>query len=168
MAKVKTIAANAEKLGANDQEAATDSAVKFISEFPEFRFALICKDEHGKTIYKTDANGNNKTPEIKEYSFVKVNGHKDPKTGKVDPNTAFSFFIVSKEDHGSDYDTILKRLRDLSKNPMYYLYTEDDYFAHRNPEAFRIAKEKVELETERDQWKAKAEELERKLGFRKQ
>jgi hypothetical protein len=164
----KSIAANADVLGKNDVAVSGDTAVKFITEFPEYSFCIIDKDENGKVIETTNAAGNNKVPVVKEFKFVKVNGHRDPKTGKIDPNTAFSFFIVSKEEHGRYYNEILKLLKSRAANPMYYMYTEDDYFAHRNPEAFRIAKEKVALENERDEWKLKAEELEKKLGFRKQ
>lgn len=164
MAK-KTIAASAEKLGVNDV-AADDESVKFISDYPEKSFMMPVIGEDGKQTYHTDANGNGKLADWKEYKFTKISGHKN-KDGKVDPTTAFSFFIVSKKHHGADYERILAKLTKDAQNPANRIFTEDDHFKKRNPEAFRIASERQALESEIEAKNKRIVELESRLGFKK-
>jgi hypothetical protein len=140
--------------------------VKYISDFPEFYFMLRALDEKGEPIFHTDAEGNNKLPSYTQLSFVRVYAHKG-KDGKVDANTAFSFFVVDKAVQGNDVARIVESLEKLRANPMYRLYTEDDHFRKRNPEAYRIAKENAALVGERDAMAQRVEELEKKLGFKK-
>lgn len=164
MAK-KNISDNAEKLGSNDVEVKGD-AVKFISDFQEQLFMLPVLDENGKQAFNTDADGNKKVKAFKTYQFTKVSGHKN-KDGKIDPTTAFSFFVVDPEKHGTDYKRILEKLTALSKNPINKMYTADDHFKKRNPEAYRIAKDKQELEDKLSEKDRLIEELNKKLGFQK-
>lgn len=163
MAK-KNIAANADKLALND-ERPEDGAVKFISKIPDFHFLLPVLGTDGKQEYHFDANGNSKLPTIKEYHFVKVYAQKGH-DGKPDPSTAYCFFIASQKDHGADFPRIVDLLNKYKSNPRYQLFTEDDYFKNRNPEAFRIAKEKSDLEDQVAQKNARIEELEKRLGFK--
>jgi hypothetical protein len=164
MAK-KKISDNAEKLGANDVET-TGEAVKFISEFREQFFMMPVLDENGKQVLNTDAEGNKETKAFKRYDFVKVDGHKN-KDGKIDPTTAFSFFICDPEKQGADYKRFLDKLTALSKNPINKMYTADDHFKRRNPEAFRIAREKQDLEEKLSEKDRLIEELNKKLGFKR-
>jgi hypothetical protein len=165
MAK-KNIAANAEKQGAQDQKPSTPESIKFISDFPEFRFDLEVLDENGKKIFHTDANGNNKLPDVKKFSFIKVPPHKNA-DGKIDPRSAFCFFIADPEKHGAYFHRIVEKLTGYTKNPMYKMYTDEGHFQKRNPEAFRIAKEKVEREEVIDKQAQEISELKSRLGIKK-
>jgi hypothetical protein len=165
MAK-KNIAANADTLAVNDLKP-EDGAIKFISKIPDFHFILPVLDDAGKQVIKYDANGGKPLPEIKEYHFTKVYAQKGS-DGKPDPSTAYCFFIASQSTHGKDFQRIVDNLNKHKTNPRFQLFTEDDYFANRNPEAFRIAKEKSELEDAIAQKNARIEELEKRLGFKKQ
>jgi hypothetical protein len=158
----RSVAQNADKAGDNDVSVSSDKAVKFVSTRQEFFFSLKTLDENGNHIKTTNADGNNAVPQFTTYQFVKVAGHRDQRTGKIDPSTAFCFFIVDPETHGKDYSRILDELNRMRSNPIYQLYNDDEYFKQRNPEAYRIAKEKEEIV---DVWKLKVEELEKKLGF---
>jgi hypothetical protein len=164
MAK-KKISDNAEKLGANDVET-TGDAVKFISEFREQFFMMPVLDENGKQVVNTNAEGNKTTKAFKQYEFTKVSGHKN-KDGKIDPTTAFCFFIVEREKYGTDFQRIVDKLTALSKNPINKMYTADDHFKKRNPEAFRIAREKQDLEDKLSEKDRLIEELNKKLGFKR-
>ena len=166
MAK-KSVAAEADLVGGNDRKVESDKAVKFVSNRQEFHFMLTEQDSDGKQVFHTDADGNNKIKSYKQYSFVKVAGHKDPKTGKVDPSTAFSFFIVDPTVHGREYNRILDHLNKMRSNPLYQMFNDDEHFNQRNPEAYRIAKEKVELQETVAAKDARIAELEKKLGFNK-
>lgn len=164
MAK-RTIAANAEKLGTNDV-ATPVGAIKYISDYKENHFMLPKVDAAGNKTYHTDANGNNKLPDYTEYHFTKISGHKN-KDGKIDPNTAFCYFIVDPAVHGSDFQRIVDMLEKNRLNPKNKIYTEDDYFRKRNPEASRIAMEKEEIMEKLSEKDKQIEELKAKLGFRK-
>ncbi|MCW8966099.1 MAG: hypothetical protein OQK82_05375 [Candidatus Pacearchaeota archaeon] len=153
------------KLGLNDVE--SPDSIKYICEFKNgYMFVMPLLDNNGEVVYKTDAKGNNKVPETVEYKFTNVTGHKNL-DGKVDPNTAFSFFNVSKEVHGADYDRIVAKLDKECKNPRNKMFREDDHFKKRNPEAFKIAEEKAKMERMITQIKeekdAKIAELEKQL-----
>jgi hypothetical protein len=167
MAK-KSIAAHAEKQGENDQKPTTPEAIKFISDFPEFRFDLEVLDENGKKVFHTDANGNNKLPDVKKFAFIKVPPHKNA-DGKIDPRTAFCFFIAdpAPEKHGPYFQRIVDKLTAYTKNPMYKMYTDEGHFHKRNPEAFRIAKEKVESEEKIDKLTQENAELKSRLGLKR-
>ncbi len=167
MAK-KNLAAMAEKIGANDQVNTKETAVKFISDIPEYHFLIRAIDEKGELEFHTDANGNGKLPTYQEYHFTKIASQRDPKTGKFDPSTQKCFFIVDPEVHGRYFKPIVETLTRLKANPISRLYTEEEYFRKRNPEAYRIAKEKRDLEDEIAKRDSRIEELEKKLGFRKQ
>jgi hypothetical protein len=87
---------------------------------------------------------------------------------RADQNLAYSIFIVDPEKHGDILASRLtQRLEELRTNPGNRLYTSEDHFAKRNPEAFRIAKEKSDLENTISSKDARIEELEKKLGFTK-
>jgi hypothetical protein len=159
--ETKSIAANAE----NNVETKT-GCVKFISTFRQFHFDIKKLDEKGEQIFHVNPNSNHKLFEFKHFEFVPVSGHKG-KDGKIDPNTAFCFFIVDPEKHGKDFPAIISKLQEFCKNPMYRMFTEDDHFKHRNPEAFRIAKEKSELESTISDKDKRIAELEERLGFKK-
>jgi hypothetical protein len=161
----KTIAANAEKLAVND-ERPEEGCTKFICKIPEFHFMMPVHDEKGEEVFHGDRHGNARLPTTKLYSFVKVYAQKG-KDGKFDPSTAYCFFIVNPKIHGTETGNILKYLTGLMKNPIYQLFSEEDYFKNRNPEAFRIAKEKTELENAIDAEKAKVADLERRLGLQR-
>jgi hypothetical protein len=165
MAPRKTIAATADLIAINDVRPSSDAAIKFISEFPEYHFMYRKHDDDGKPAFHTDQDGNNKLPTFETISFVKVYGTRDPKTGKVDPESARSFYIADPAVLGADFDRVLAKLQAFCKDGKYRMYTEDDHFKKRNPEAFRIAKEKVELTSTIDQLRARNEELEKRLGF---
>jgi hypothetical protein len=165
MAK-KSIAANAEKQGPTDQKPATPEAIKFICDFSEFRFDLEVLDENGKKVYHSDANGNNKVVDVKKFAFVKVPPHKNTE-GKIDPRSAFCFFIADPEKHVGYFQRIVDKLTGYTKNPMYKMYTDEGHFQKRNPEAFRIAKEKVEREEIIDKQAAEIASLKERLGFKK-
>jgi hypothetical protein len=165
MAK-KSIAANAEKMAANDAKPTTEGAVKYVSGYPNFGFMVYVKDEKGEQVFHTDANGNARLPTTKEYHFARVNV-KDAKTGKFDQNLAYSIFIADPAVQKGDFDAIVKRLEELRKNPINKMHNDEDWFKQRNPEAFRIAKEKSEIEAVLSAKDARIEELERKLGFKK-
>lgn len=146
MTKKKTISAlNKVKLGVNDIESG-ESRVKYICEFAHHNFIMPVLDDKGNKIYHFDANGNNKTIDVISRSFTSVSGHKNA-DGKVDPNTAFCFFVASKEVLGNDFDRVVAKLDKDCLNPINKMYREDDHFKKRNPEAFRIASEKAELES---------------------
>jgi hypothetical protein len=164
MAK-KTISAMAEKLSDNDVRP-SESATKYICEFQENHFMLPVLEDDGKTIaYHVDPNSNRKLADYKEFHFTKVIAKN--KEGKLDPTKYFCFFITSPEIHGKDFDRIKKLLDKKCENPMYRMYKEDDHFKKRNPEAYQIAKERLEIETENATLKNKVEELERRLGVQK-
>jgi hypothetical protein len=161
----KNIAANADKLAQNDKRP-EEGAIKFISKIPDFHFMMPVLDADGKQEYHTDAHGNQKLPTFKEYHFTKVYAQKGT-DGKPDPSTAYSFFIASQRVLGDNFQPIVDQLNKDLLNPRYQLYTEDGYFKNRNPEAFRIAKEKSKLEDDVAKKDARIEELEKKLGFKK-
>jgi hypothetical protein len=165
MAK-KAVAAMADLVGANDKRS-NEKTVKFISTFPAFHFMIDSIGPDGKRETHTDADGNNKLPSFRQYEFARVAGHRDSKTGKINPDTAFSFFIADPEKHGRDFQLIVDKLTELSKNALYKVYSEDDYFKLRNPEAYRIAVKNAEYETTIEDLKKKNEDLERRLGFKK-
>ncbi len=146
----------------NDRE----SQVKFISKNQEYGFIITQQDENGNDEYHTDAKGNKKLPTVKSYNFQRI-VVKDHETGKINTKKCHSFFIASKKEHGKDYERIVNRLNVLASNPRNKLYSEDDWFKERNPEAFRIAKERAVVEDERDSYKARVDELEKKLGISK-
>jgi hypothetical protein len=161
----KSIASNAAPMGANDIATPVD-AVKFISDYPEYHFLLPVYGDDGKQVSHTDSEGNGKLPTFKDYHFVKVLV-KDKVTGKTDPNGCYSFFIASKEHHGKEFDQIVKRLNELRKQPHARMYTEEEHFKRRNPEAFNIAKEKADLEGKLEASQEKIRVLEEKLGLQK-
>lgn len=165
MNATKSIAANAENFGPQDK-APGEGAVKFISRFKEHTIVMLKKDAEGKTVFKTDANGNSKVAETVVYQFAKVPPHKNAE-GKIDPNTAFCYLIVDPKVHGEDFNRLLAECNTLLKNPVNKLYTEEGYFKSRNPEAFRIAKEKTELENQISDKDKQIEELKAKLGFKR-
>lgn len=142
----KTLSAqNKITVGINDVES-SEETIKFICEFKNgYVFVLPKHDINGEPVYKTDAKGNNKVPVTEEYRFTIVSGHKNA-DGKVDPTTAFSYFTVSKEEHGDNFDRIVAKLSMDCKNPRNKMYREDDHFKKRNPEAYRIAKDKADME----------------------
>jgi hypothetical protein len=162
----KNIAANAEKQGPTDQKPTTAEAIKFISDFSEFRFDLEVLDENGKKVYHSDANGNNKVVDVKKFAFVKVPPHKNA-DGKIDPRSAFCFFIADPEKHGSFFQRIVEKLTAYTKNPIYKMYTDEGHFQKRNPEAFRIAKEKVEQESIIDSQAKEIADLKSRLGLKR-
>lgn len=165
MAK-KSISANAEKIGANDRQP-NDRQIKYISDYAEYHFIIRALDESGNPVFHTDANGNGKLPTIKEFHFAPIRATKDHKSGKIDPNTAYSIFIADPDVHGADFKQIVEALEKLRANPMNKLYSADDHFKRRNAEAYKIAKEKTELEEKLSAKNARIEELEKKLGLRK-
>lgn len=159
----KTISAqNNVKLGINDNTSDEDR-VKFICEMTHgYQFVLPVLNEKGEKVFHTDANGNNKTPDVKTYVFTQVSGHKNA-DGKVDINSAFSFFEVTKKLHGEDYDRIVAKLDKDCKNPINKMYREDDHFKKRNPEAFRIASEKAALISENSEKTEALKEKDREI-----
>jgi hypothetical protein len=161
----KTLASNAAPIGVNDQSTPVD-AVKFICDYPEYHFLMKVMDDAGNQVTHTDADGNGKLPSYKDYHFTTVIT-KDKVTGKADPNGRYSFFIVSKAKHGKDFEPILKRLEELKKQPHAKLFTEDEHFKRRNPEAFNIAKTVSELESKIDERDAKIKALEEKLNYKR-
>ena len=167
MARKKT-ASMSDSIGSSDRTVSDENVqVKFVCNYPEFGFSIEELDKDGNEVFHTDANGNKKLKNYKQYVFSKVTV-RDPKTGKVDTRGAYSIFIVEKSVHGKDFDRMVKHLNKLMANPRNKLYDEDSHFERRNPEAYRIAKKTMELESERDSLKNKVDELERKLGFKKQ
>lgn len=166
MAK-KTIAANAEKQSEMDRQP-KEGCVKFISKFKEFHFTMPVIGEDGKQETHSDADGNGKLKTWKQYDFIKVMAHKNPKTGKIDPDSAFCFFICDPEVHGTEFPRLVKMLDSMRLMPQYQLFNEDDYFKFRNPEAFKIAKELSEKDAVIDSQAQKIKELEQKLGFKRQ
>jgi hypothetical protein len=165
MAK-RSISANAENIGNGDKKA-SEGGVKYISDFSDYSFLMKAYDEDGKQTFHSDANGNGRLPDIKEYHFAPIRAVKNPATGQIDPNTAYSIFIVDPKVHGKDFDRIIDRLEALRKDPFQKLYTADDHFARRNREAFNIAKRSEELEEKLSEKDARIKELEAKLGFAK-
>ena len=173
--ETKSIAANAE-----NNEVMANGRVKFISKCREFFFMLPVLDENGKPSFHQDPNSNRKFPDMKEYAFTKSpsmrsrDGSVVKGTMKVEPETYSCFFIVDPAVHGADFQRIVDLLSGYCKNPAFKMYTEDDYFKQRNPEAYRIAKEKVAMEanlSDKDktiaELKRHAAELEDRLGFKK-
>lgn len=144
MTKKTISASNKINIGTNDIDS-DDEKIKYICEFSNHHFVYFDLDENGKKKYHTDANGNNKLPDIIEDNFIPVSGHKNA-DGKVDPNTAFCFYVVDRKKHKEDFDSIVSTLDKKCANPIYKMYREDDHFKKRNPEAFRIASEKSEME----------------------
>lgn len=140
--------------------------VKFISTFTDsFVFLMNEFDEAGNKLFHTDANGNSKVPNIKEFKFVKVPPHKD-KHGNWDKTTGFQFFIVDPAIYGDvEYDRILAYLNKLKEDKRYKLYTEDEYFQYRNPEAHRISQKLAEKDAVIADKDAKIKELESRLGL---
>jgi hypothetical protein len=115
----------------------------------------------------TDANGNNKLPTLRLFRFTKV-PPAPGKDGKYDLRDGFQFFIADPEKHGRYFDEIVKRLNGYVKQPMYKMFTEDGFFKDRNPEAYKIAKEKETLHGEIDRLKNENDELHKRLGLKKQ
>jgi hypothetical protein len=161
----KMVASQADLVSAGDKRSAGET-VKFVSTIPEFHFTLRALDSDGKPESHTDADGNNRLPSWKTYQFVRVFATKDVRTGKIDPDTAFSFFIADPKVHGADYQRIIDLLNKYRANPLYRIYNEDEYFKVRNPEAFRIASEKLDLENQLSEKDQKIKDLEAKLGLR--
>jgi hypothetical protein len=161
MAK-KNIAANAEKFGAVDASP-KENAVKFVTKFKEKSIVMFKLDANGKRVEKRDAHGNGMTFEVVQYEFTKVPPHKNAE-GKIDPNTAFSFLIVDPDIHGSDFQRLLDKCKEECKNPAHKMFTEEEYFKQRNPEAFRIAKDKAALESLVEESNS-IEDLRKKLGL---
>jgi hypothetical protein len=141
--------------------------LKYISNFRNgHHFMIPVLDEKGQQAFKYNADGNAKVKDFKMFDFVNVAAHKNVTTGKIDVE-AFSFFVVDPEIHGDDYDAIKKELdRECSNPGKYKMFTEDAHFKKRNPEAYAIAKDKKALEDDRDSWKQRADELEKKLGLK--
>jgi hypothetical protein len=136
--------------------------IRFVSKLQEFHFCVNTGDTH------TDSNGNNKLPTINTYAFTKVLG-KDPITGKVSGKHAYCYFIADPEEHGAQYDKIVKLLNDMLKNPDNKLYTAEGYEQVRNPEAAaqkeELKKVKSEFENKLSEKDSKIAELEKKLGL---
>jgi hypothetical protein len=164
MAK-KSIAASAEKQGAGDKETNT-GCVKFISKFKEFHFTMPVLGADGKQETHTDADGNGKLKTWQQYDFTKVSAHKG-KNGKIDPDTAFSFFMCDPAIHGDMFQKLVDYLTILRSNPKNQIFSEDEYFQNRNPEAYKIAKELSDKDTLIDTQAQKIKELEQRLGFKK-
>jgi hypothetical protein len=162
MAK-KNISASAEKLGEADVKT-VGNCVKFICEFPDCHFMMKRLGDDGKPTFHTDANGNSKLPDFDEFHFMKIPVKN--KEGKLDPSQFYSIFIVDPEKHGKNYQRILDLLSSKTKNPKEKMYFEDDHFKKRNPEAFTIAEDKLELETKIEEKDRQIEELKKKLGFK--
>jgi hypothetical protein len=165
MAK-RTIASSADMLTPADTRAKV-GCIKFISEFPEYHFQYRELDAAGKQVMHADANNNNQLPSFKQISFERVYGFRDPKTGKVDPDSARSFYICDPEKLGDDFGRVVEILEAKCPDPIHRMYTEDDHFKKRNPEAFRIAKEKEELTGTIEKQRAEIESLYQRLGLQK-
>jgi hypothetical protein len=159
----KSIAVNAEKQAANDAMPMNDQ-VKFVCKYPDYHFMMPVIGHDGKQERHTDANGNNSLPTYRDYHFARVNP-KDPMTGKTSVSECYSIFIVDREKHGAMFQPIVDYLTKLTKNSFYKVYTDDDWFRIRNPEAFRIAREKSEYEDKLTDAQRRIIELERKLGL---
>lgn len=177
MEQTNAIAANAENKS-KFENATSKGQVKFVSNFLEFYFMLPVLDADGKPAFVRHPNSNAKVYESVKYSFTKVPSQrardgaigrtKDGKPALVtQANTAYCYFIADPDVHGTDFDRIVKLLSDMCKNPKYKMFTEDDHFARRNPEAYRIAKEKVEVEAKLSAKDKEIDELKERLGFKK-
>ena len=143
----KTIASsNAVKLGVNDVDSG-ENKIKFICEFSNYQVFMKVLDENGKPSYHTDAHGNNKVVDTFSIKFTPVSGHKNA-DGKIDPTTAFCFYVADRDILGKDFDRVVEKLDKECKNPRNKMYREDDHFKKRNPEAFRIASEKAKMEAQ--------------------
>jgi hypothetical protein len=172
----KSISASAEKLSDNDIKITATQAKsgvrKWISNFPEMNIYLkVLDQETGKhQTHNTELNPR----QVKEYKlvrFTKVSGRKN-KDGRIDPSTAFSFFIADPDKMGgtgpySDYTQMVKILDDMCKNPANRLFTEDDHFKWRNPEAYKVAKEKQSLEKKMSEKDERIAFLEEQLALKK-
>lgn len=145
----------------NKTKAVTEAA--FVSLFPDYHFNIPILDEHGEKVYHSDANGNNKLPSFKEFTFKKV-PFRDKVTGKIDMKKTVSAFVTSVADHGKDFERILHRLNKLRQNPKNKLYTERQHFENTNPQAFSISEASAAKDLVIDAQAAKIKELEDKLG----
>jgi hypothetical protein len=150
--------------------------VKFISNNREFFFMLPVLDENGKIVNHRNPDSNRELPEYKQYDFVKSPSKrsrdgmittKDGVAMKVEPETFSCYFVVDQEKHGTDFQRIVDLLTSYCTNPVYKMYTEDEYFKQRNPEAYQATKEKEEMKSKLDSKDARIAELEERLGFRK-
>jgi hypothetical protein len=164
----KTAADSADKSFSTDKSVRAEGTIKYVSEIADFHFVVPVIGEDGKPEFHTDANGNNRVPTTKMYHFT-VAHVRDPVTGKLDHLKTYSFFVADPKVHGRQFDVIVKALNDMMKNPgMYKLRDDDGFFAHRNPEAYRIAKEKLAMEETISEKDRRIAELEQRLGFKKQ
>jgi hypothetical protein len=166
MAK-KNLAQLADLNGMNDVRPASEKCVKFVSTRHEVHFNMRVIGEDGKPEFHTDANGNNKLPTFKTFSFTPVMPHKDPATGKINLDDSHCFFIADPDQHGKDFQPIIDRLNELRKNPINQMFTDEEYFKRRNPEAFRIAGEMSSKDSKIDEQQRRIQELENRLGFNK-
>lgn len=142
---------------------------KYICDYPEMKFILKEKDKKGNVVTHTDAKGNNKLPNIKEYKF-KSCPVRDPKTGKIKPDDGYCFFLAVEKDLKGEYDRIVEHLDKLMENPKNQLYLPKDHLKKRNPEAAAHLEEKTKIVLEKDKVIADKDkyikDLEKKLGFK--
>lgn len=154
------------------EQAPQEGSIKYVSEFTNKTICLkkMVKDANGKRVplYTIDGDGNKKhNPELVTYHFVPVFQGKDKRTGVRSLHTPKSFFIADPKnfEDQDDFKDVIAALEKMCKDPIERVYSEDDFFKLRNPEAFKIAKEKSDLEDEVERLKAQNEELNKRLGF---
>lgn len=123
-----------------------------------YSFPLVKLDESGKPVMKTDANGNNATKVYETFKFQSLPVI-DPETRKPKMNDPRSFFDVLPTD--PNRERLIEYLDKCVIDKQTKIVDEETYFKEENPEAYRIAVVKKELE---DKHAAKIKELEDRLA----
>jgi hypothetical protein len=124
----------------------------------KYSFPLPKLDDDGKPVMKTDANGNNATKVYETFTFQSLPVI-DPETRKPKMNDPRSFFDVLPTD--PNRERLIAYLDKCVIDKQTKIVDEETYFKEENPEAYRIAVVKKEIE---DKHAAKIKELEDRLA----
>lgn len=125
-----------------------------------YQFMIDELDANGARVYRTDADGNNRTRVRRTIKFERV-PVVDPKTGKPSPMVKLCRYHLDRND-----PDLVRIAGFLASREAKFdgVVTEEEYHQKRNPEAFRIASEKKALVDENEQLKAQMAELQARLN----
>jgi hypothetical protein len=135
-----------------------NKVVRFYCYQKTYFFSLPKLDENGKPVFNTDALGNNKTIQYQTFKFEYLPVI-DKETHKPKMNDPRSFFDILPDDPNAE--RLIAYLTKALKDKHTKIVDEETYFKKDNPEAFRIAEAKKEVE---DKFTSQIEDLKKQLS----